>query len=131
LFIWALRHPASSYVQGINDLVGPFFDVFIKEAIAKYPSTAPSAPSSPTELPAAVPLASNVSQQVYTPDRTSGDIARKRKPIENADLDVSMLNQSDFFNVEADSYWCVTKFIDSIQVSEMHLTPKTPLFMKC
>ena len=25
LYIWALRHPASGYVQGINDLVTPFF----------------------------------------------------------------------------------------------------------
>uniref|UniRef100_A0A8C4QSC4 TBC1 domain family, member 22B n=1 Tax=Eptatretus burgeri TaxID=7764 RepID=A0A8C4QSC4_EPTBU len=25
LFIWAIRHPASGYVQGINDLVTPFF----------------------------------------------------------------------------------------------------------
>ncbi|EDW34047.1 GL21784 [Drosophila persimilis] len=28
LFIWAIRHPASGYVQGINDLVTPFFIVF-------------------------------------------------------------------------------------------------------
>ncbi|XP_078200048.1 TBC1 domain family member 22A isoform X18 [Callithrix jacchus] len=31
LFIWAIRHPASGYVQGINDLVTPFFVVFICE----------------------------------------------------------------------------------------------------
>nr|KAF6498123.1 TBC1 domain family member 22A [Rousettus aegyptiacus] len=33
LFIWAIRHPASGYVQGINDLVTPFFVVFICEHI--------------------------------------------------------------------------------------------------
>uniref|UniRef100_H3A1E1 TBC1 domain family member 22A n=1 Tax=Latimeria chalumnae TaxID=7897 RepID=H3A1E1_LATCH len=33
LFIWAIRHPASGYVQGINDLVTPFFVVFIFEYI--------------------------------------------------------------------------------------------------
>ncbi|XP_035676112.1 TBC1 domain family member 22B-like isoform X3 [Branchiostoma floridae] len=31
LFIWAIRHPASGYVQGINDLVTPFFVVFLSE----------------------------------------------------------------------------------------------------
>lgn len=31
LFIWATRHPASGYVQGINDLVTPFFVVFLQE----------------------------------------------------------------------------------------------------
>jgi len=29
LFIWAMRHPASSYVQGINDLVTPLVSVFL------------------------------------------------------------------------------------------------------
>ncbi|KAG0308656.1 GTPase-activating protein, partial [Dissophora globulifera] len=29
LYSWAIRHPASSYVQGINDLVTPFFLVFL------------------------------------------------------------------------------------------------------
>jgi hypothetical protein len=29
LYIWAIRHPASGYVQGINDLATPFFQVFL------------------------------------------------------------------------------------------------------
>uniref|UniRef100_A0A7N5ZTN4 Rab-GAP TBC domain-containing protein n=1 Tax=Anabas testudineus TaxID=64144 RepID=A0A7N5ZTN4_ANATE len=33
LFIWAIRHPASGYVQGINDLVTPFFVVYVFEYI--------------------------------------------------------------------------------------------------
>ncbi|CAF4734090.1 unnamed protein product, partial [Rotaria magnacalcarata] len=33
LFIWAIRHPASGYVQGINDLLLPFFAVFLAEFI--------------------------------------------------------------------------------------------------
>ncbi|KAG1746297.1 rab-GTPase-TBC domain-containing protein [Suillus occidentalis] len=28
LYVWAIRHPASGYVQGINDLVTPFFQEF-------------------------------------------------------------------------------------------------------
>lgn len=31
LYIWAMRHPASGYVQGMNDLVTPFFFVFLSE----------------------------------------------------------------------------------------------------
>jgi hypothetical protein len=34
LFIWAIRHPASGYVQGINDLVTPFFVVYLTEHVA-------------------------------------------------------------------------------------------------
>ncbi|CAK9291048.1 unnamed protein product [Gordionus sp. m RMFG-2023] len=33
LYIWAMRHPASGYVQGINDLVTPFFVVFLSEYV--------------------------------------------------------------------------------------------------
>jgi len=31
LYVWAVRHPASGYVQGINDLMTPFFTVFLTE----------------------------------------------------------------------------------------------------
>ncbi|KAJ3393957.1 GTPase-activating protein [Lobulomyces angularis] len=33
LYCWAIRHPASGYVQGINDLVIPFFQVFLSSYI--------------------------------------------------------------------------------------------------
>ena len=29
LYLWAIQHPASGYVQGINDLVTPFWQVFL------------------------------------------------------------------------------------------------------
>jgi hypothetical protein len=31
LYIWAIRHPASGYVQGVNDLATPFLVVFLSE----------------------------------------------------------------------------------------------------
>ncbi|KNA24261.1 hypothetical protein SOVF_017210 isoform B [Spinacia oleracea] len=33
LYTWAIRHPASGYVQGINDLVTPFLVVFLSEQL--------------------------------------------------------------------------------------------------
>jgi hypothetical protein len=33
LYIWAIRHPGSGYVQGMNDLVTPFFAVFLQAHI--------------------------------------------------------------------------------------------------
>ncbi|KAI4089932.1 MAG: hypothetical protein LQ348_005821 [Seirophora lacunosa] len=33
LYVWAIRHPASGYVQGINDLVTPFWQVFLSSYI--------------------------------------------------------------------------------------------------
>ncbi|KAF9807571.1 hypothetical protein IEO21_08154 [Rhodonia placenta] len=37
LYVWALRHPASGYVQGINDLATPFFQVFLSAYIDSDP----------------------------------------------------------------------------------------------
>ncbi|XP_057598515.1 TBC1 domain family member 22A isoform X3 [Hippopotamus amphibius kiboko] len=70
LFIWAIRHPASGYVQGINDLVTPFFVVFICEHI----------------------------------DDEDVDTA-----------DVSRVPADALRNVEADTYWCMSRLLDGIQ----------------
>ncbi|XP_036155049.1 TBC1 domain family member 22A isoform X2 [Myotis myotis] len=70
LFIWAIRHPASGYVQGINDLVTPFFVVFICE---------------------------------HT-EEEDVDIA-----------DVSRVPADVLRNVEADTYWCMSRLLDGIQ----------------
>uniref|UniRef100_A0A8D3BNU5 TBC1 domain family, member 22a n=1 Tax=Scophthalmus maximus TaxID=52904 RepID=A0A8D3BNU5_SCOMX len=71
LFIWAIRHPASGYVQGINDLVTPFFVVYVFEYI--------------------------------------------EEEVEN--FDVSSLEEEALRNIEADSFWCMSKLLDGIQVS--------------
>ncbi|XP_054438575.1 TBC1 domain family member 22A [Pteronotus mesoamericanus] len=70
LFIWAIRHPASGYVQGINDLVTPFFVVFICE---------------------------------HT-EEEDVDVA-----------DVSRVPTDVLRNVEADTYWCMSRLLDGIQ----------------
>ena len=35
LFVWAVRHPASGYVQGMNDILLPFFFVFVAERLGE------------------------------------------------------------------------------------------------
>ncbi|KAL9548700.1 hypothetical protein MBANPS3_005553 [Mucor bainieri] len=37
LYQWAIRHPASGYAQGINDLVTPIFEVFLSAYIDEDP----------------------------------------------------------------------------------------------
>ncbi|KAG4077751.1 hypothetical protein HA402_011180 [Bradysia odoriphaga] len=71
LFIWAIRHPASGYVQGINDLVTPFFIIFLQEAL-----------------------------------------------VSSNDLDsfkIEDLSEEQRNIIEADSFWCLSKFLDCIQ----------------
>ncbi|KAM5180295.1 TBC1 domain family member 22B isoform 2-T2 [Mantella aurantiaca] len=69
LFIWAIRHPASGYVQGINDLVTPFFVVFLTEHV--------------------------------------------EDDVEN--FDMSSLSPDTLKNIEADSFWSISKLLDGIQ----------------
>lgn len=45
LYVWAIRHPASGYVQGINDLVTPFFQVFLSQYIGTHIIGSSSIPS--------------------------------------------------------------------------------------
>lgn len=69
LFIWAIRHPASGYVQGINDLVTPFFVVFLSEFV--------------------------------------------EEDVEN--FEMASLSLDTQRNIEADSFWCMSKLLDGIQ----------------
>lgn len=68
LYIWATRHPASGYVQGMNDLLTPLLIV-------------------------------NMCPYV-------DDVMR---------ADIGALDPQTVLNVEADSYWCLTKLLDNIQ----------------
>eukprot|EP00026_Physarum_polycephalum_P005371 Phypoly_transcript_05403.p1 GENE.Phypoly_transcript_05403~~Phypoly_transcript_05403.p1 ORF type:complete len:517 (+),score=51.34 Phypoly_transcript_05403:136-1686(+) len=68
LYIWAIRHPASDYVQGINDISTPFFVVFLSEFVDNVDS-----------------------------------------------FDASKSGGEFLSNIEADTYWCLSKFLDGIQ----------------
>lgn len=73
LYIWNSRHPASGYVQGINDITTPFIVVFLNEFI---------------EI----------------------DFENFKIP-ENIEEKIS---QDTFDEIEADTYWCLSKIMDSI-----------------
>ncbi|XP_042008671.1 TBC1 domain family member 22B-like isoform X2 [Salvia splendens] len=69
LYTWAIRHPASGYVQGINDLATPFLVVFLSEYLEGSIDT-----------------------------WSMADLSREK-----------------ILNVEADSYWCLSKLLDGMQ----------------
>ncbi|XP_047937650.1 TBC1 domain family member 22B-like [Salvia hispanica] len=69
LYTWAIRHPASGYVQGINDLATPFMVVFLSEYLEGSIET-----------------------------WSMADLSREK-----------------ILNVEADSYWCLSKLLDGMQ----------------
>jgi hypothetical protein len=79
LYVWAVRHPASGYVQGINDLMTPFFVVFLTEY------------SDPN--------------------------------LEVQNIDIENMPEKDLRQVEADSYWCMTKLLERIQENYVFSQP--------
>ncbi|KAH3679531.1 hypothetical protein WICPIJ_008580 [Wickerhamomyces pijperi] len=79
LYLWALRHPASGYVQGINDLCTPFFQVYLSD---------------------------------YIKDGTA---------VEN--FNPGELTKQEMNNVEADTYWSLTKLLEGIQDNYIHAQP--------
>ncbi|KAL2506232.1 Ypt/Rab-GAP domain of gyp1p superfamily protein [Abeliophyllum distichum] len=50
LYTWAIRHPASGYVQGINDLATPFLVVFLSEYLSGSIDTWSMADLSPEKI---------------------------------------------------------------------------------
>lgn len=73
LFIWNSRHPASGYVQGINDITTPFIVVFLNDYV---------------EI-----------------DFETFKIPEKIE---------ELINEEKFDEIEADTYWCLSKIMDSI-----------------
>lgn len=82
LYLWAIRHPTSGYVQGINDLVTPFYQTFLTE---------------------------------YLPQSQIDDV-------ENLDPE-SYLSPEQLKDVEADTFWCLTKLLEQITDNYIHGQP--------
>ena len=102
LYIWAIRHPASGYVQGINDLVTPFFVVFLSEFV-----------SSGTFFGKSLPFYFGLSYAINC--RWFTLKAKFFSDVEVGTYDVAQLQKETLDIVEADSFWCVTALLDTIQ----------------
>ncbi|XP_069765626.1 TBC1 domain family member 22A isoform X4 [Narcine bancroftii] len=129
LFIWAIRHPASGYVQGINDLVTPFFVVFVFEYIGPNQASLGSARVQALKAVAtgrsALALWKGRPVPVTRGSRSPGavrslpcpsrrqEITGLKGEVEN--FDVSSLPDEVLQNIEADSFWCMSKLLDGIQ----------------
>jgi hypothetical protein len=104
LYIWALRHPASGYVQGINDLATPFVVVFLSKHLSEIEAQSQQrgdgdevASSQPMGIP-----------KNFTGE--SGGLIRSA-----LSCDVGSVGEERLGQVEADTFWCLTKLLDGIQ----------------
>lgn len=88
LYIWSIRHPASGYVQGMNDLATPLFVVFLSAA---------------------------VNGNVDAPRGSASVGAADGSHVHVESMDAGRIPKEKLMEVEADTYWCLTKLLDNIQ----------------
>ena len=106
LYVWAVRHPASGYVQGINDLLTPFFAVFL------------------TEYSDASKCFLFVFCSLFV--GTTTNWAPLNLSMNGLDTDIqSIENMSEkhLRQLEADAYWCMTKLLERIQENYVFSQP--------
>lgn len=151
LYIWALRHPGSGYVQGINDVVTPFILVFLDHHLrmAKYEEETASsrtttaadeedtASSTHRTVATTTTHTSHVTIRTETteilrmeyedprrPDTDMPPIADGRRDHHDAfTCDVGSVSPAVLRAVEADSYWCLERVLDGVQD---RYTPQQP-----
>ncbi len=96
-----MRHPASGYVQGMNDLVTPLYIVFLGEF-----------------MPLAVELQGEVDESEFDNEgcQEGNNNAMKGSNEDTIEATAASLPPEDIFDeIEADVYWCLTKLLDNIQ----------------
>ena len=116
LYVWAVKHPASGYVQGINDLATPLLVVFLSAALLPpSPSKDPSSSSSSSNEAASSSSSPSAASATTTASNSSSS---GRCPLTTAVecLDSGKLPVDVLAAAEADTYWCLTKLLDNIQV---------------
>lgn len=89
LFVWSVRHPASSYVQGMNDLAAALFIAFLSPHASPYDEQLP-APS----------------------DTADGSEATAGTTSRQGDCGTSL--PADLDQVEADVYWCLCRLLERV-----------------
>jgi hypothetical protein len=106
LYVWGVRHPASGYVQGMNDIVTPFLAVFLGERLGNMVARTEEAATAARDAAAtAAPPSSSASSLLPPPP----------PPMADWPALLPKLPDSELAEAEADSYWCLSRMLESIQ----------------
>ena len=100
LYVWATRHPASGYVQGINDIVTPLLAVFIGEYLGDSGGGVDSNSGGNNSN-------SNCSSSTTNNNNIIDECLNGTR--------VDELSDEILENIEADVYWCLTSLLSGIQ----------------
>jgi hypothetical protein len=133
LYIWALKHPATGYVQGINDLITPFLSVFLREHAAQisllqlqqqqqqqqqasscangitYGTTGSSSSNNSSSGASSSGSSSNLNSNGIS-SSSYGSSSNLWEKVDPGLID----KEETWLMIEADTYWCFTKFADPL-----------------
>ncbi|KAE8694880.1 Detected protein of confused Function [Hibiscus syriacus] len=121
LYTWAIRHPASGYVQGINDLVTPFLVVFLSEYLDESIDSWSISDLSSVNI---TNIEANCywclsqlldgMQDHYTFAQPGIQrlVFKLKEFVRRFDGNLSSVNIT---NIEADCYWCLSQLLDGMQ----------------
>ena len=134
LFIWSMRHPASGYVQGFNDLISPFVAVFLIDQINNYRNknklnnvTNDSSLNEKKNEKKNEKTIEKMNEKTIEKTIDKQNLQNDQKSIETKEVDLYALDFSEDFmaengitedvleSMEADIYWCFSKMMDKIQ----------------
>lgn len=122
LYFWSIRHPASGYVQGINDLVTPFFQIFLSnyiwqlQSIQKFGKTSDKLDDySNLFIPNIIDVEDPFDKSLLNdPNLQSYTIHT---------IDPDLLSYRILGIIEADSYWCLSRVLETITDNYIHQQP--------
>ncbi|KAK6463598.1 putative GTPase-activating protein [Scheffersomyces coipomensis] len=123
LYLWAVRHPASGYVQGINDLVTPFFQIFLSHYIWQLQRTKYSEHENSLQedsqlfIPGLLDTENNdEKEQVLLNDP-------KLMTYTLDNIPTNLISSRVYAIIEADTYWCLSRLLENITDNYIHQQP--------
>lgn len=116
LYVWAIRHPASGYVQGIDDLSVPFFVVFLLNSIqADDQKLYQELPPIITEAFRTLNLPEHADSLVLSYLMSSYLPPDKELEYLINTVDIDAITPEQLHTTEADTFSCMTQLMKGIQ----------------
>ncbi|CAI5759114.1 unnamed protein product [Candida verbasci] len=112
LYLWAIRHPASGYVQGINDLCTPFYQIFLNNYLWQLQRK-------------------DQEEDLFIPGYLDSNDEKEQQLLSDSNLmnydldnfDPSLLSDRVISIIEADTYWCLSRLLENITDNYIHQQP--------
>lgn len=126
LYLWAVRHPASGYVQGINDLCTPFYQIFLGNYLWQLQRKSSFLAGTGEDMSALfIPgLLDENSDLAQADEKEQALLSDPKLQSYTAEtFDPALLSERVTAVIEADTYWCLSRLLENITDNYIHEQP--------